>query len=87
MLVHWFYGDPLYGSMGMHYSQPVDREDLRLSLVEIHKISNDWMAVTNGHFMPTHKFNKKEKREGYLGYFAKADIPDIPEDILNLFKN
>jgi len=82
----WFYGEPLCGSMGSHYEIPMKDVIIKMHLVEIFKISNGFMAATDGYIIPTEKFNQKKTREGYLGYFAKAELPEVPKDKLHLFK-
>jgi hypothetical protein len=81
---YWFYGDPHLGSMGMHYKDDYKIEP-EMYLLDVKKISNGLIGVTEGQFVPSNKFDKTKTREGYLGYFAKAELPDIPEDTLNLF--
>ena len=59
--VYWFYG----------YCFRDRNRPPELHYVEINKISNGWMIVTNGHFM--------YKSEGGFGLWKKANLPELPK--------
>jgi hypothetical protein len=80
----WFYGEPHMGQMGGHFKGTI-RPNLKMCLVEIKKISNGFLAVMNGHHVPNTPFDKENKKPGFLGYWAKAELPKPPEDVDGLF--
>ena len=71
---YWFYGEPHMGSMGGHYSGTV-KPRYKLYLVEVHKISNGVIGVSNGQFISLRKWNINSMQEGVLGHWAQAKIP------------
>ena len=82
---YWFYGDPFHGQMGMDFQTPKKPVDAKMQLVEVAEISNGLIAIAAGHFFPSNPFDIKKIRAGYLGYFMKADMPEPPPDLENLF--
>jgi hypothetical protein len=83
---YWFYGDPYKGQMGIDYQDNAPIVKPKMYLVQIRKISNGMMAVTEGQIIPLRKFNKaKVHGNGYVGYWRKAKFPNPPEDIELLF--
>lgn len=77
---YWFYGDPYKGQMGQDFTENA-RINPQLSLVRIFQTSNSLMAVGDGQCFPSRKFDKTSAyNTGYLGYWAKADIPEVPHD-------
>jgi hypothetical protein len=83
---YWFYGDPYKGQMGIDYRDAAPPVEPKMYLVQIRKIANGLMAVTEGQFVPLRKFNKAKHGDGYVGYWKEAILPDPPEDIELLFK-
>ena len=81
---YWFYGNPTMGSMGEHYRNNYIVEP-EMFLIEIFKISSGWMATTRGYFVSDNKFDTNKTNEGWYGYWAKAELPEKPKDIKNLF--
>jgi hypothetical protein len=86
--IYWFYGDPFMGSMGIDFRDDAPKIKPELYLVEIREISNGFLAVTKGNIISLRKFNKKDKfyREGYVGYWAEAELPENPPDPEKLFE-
>lgn len=82
---YWFYGDQYQGQMGCHFRDDSPPIEPSMQLVEIFKVSNGMMGKCEGQFFPTKKFDKSKHRQGYVGYFAKATLPDPPQDNLALF--
>lgn len=82
---YWFYGESHMGSMGIDYTDKAEIEP-KMYLIDIWEISNGLLGICEGQFMSSTQFDKNKQKEGYLGYFAKAELPEIPEDKLNLFK-
>lgn len=85
---YWFYGDISMWSMGGHYFEkdPIP-PNAKLHLVDVHKISNGMMAAAEGRFVSLTPFDKRKRREGYLGYWAPAELPEPPEDRHEYFKD
>jgi len=83
---YWFYGDQHQGQMGAHYRDPAPPIEPTMQLVEVFEVSNGIMGKCDGHFFGSKRFNKAKGVPGYVGYFAKADLPVPPQDHLNLFK-
>lgn len=73
---YWFYGEPYMGEMGGHYTGTV-KPCNKLILVEVHRIINGLAAVGNGNFVPLRKWDGKNR--GYLGKWANATLPEIPD--------
>lgn len=74
---YWFYGDPRFGSMGGHFAGTVPPR-LELHLVNVNRISNGFVFVCNGHFMPSRPFDKNRRSEGYVGVWQRAYAPPLP---------
>lgn len=74
---YWFYGDDCFGSMGGNFTGSIP-PDLELHYVTVRAISNGFMAVTNGRFMPMRPFNPDNRREGYIGVWQRAILPPLP---------
>lgn len=81
---YWFFGDEVMGGMGQDYTDEAHINTC-MSLVKIRRISNGLMAVANGHFMSLHQFDQTKKREGHIGYWAPAKLPEAPDDTENVF--
>lgn len=79
---YWFYGDEIAGAMGVDYTDQYKWEP-RMSLVDVRKCANGFIAVANGNFMPMRKFRKDGRSEGHLGYWTKAELPTPPFDSEN----
>ena len=58
---------------------------LEMCLAHVTEIRGGTLIVTNGRFVGSNTFDPKMRREGHLGYWAKADIPEQPEDVNHLF--
>lgn len=83
---YWFFGDLHYGTMGCHFFDPPKLPDQRMSLVTIRKTGGEsLMAVADGHFVSLNCFIREKHRQGYVGYWKSAELPEPPHDILNLF--
>jgi len=77
---YWFYGDPYFGNMRSDFKDDPEI-DMRLYLIDVRKISNGWMCVTDGQFIPTNMFKKGVRKPGYLGFWRNAVLPTIPESL------
>ncbi len=75
---YWLYGDPTFGSMGVHYT---DRgvPEKRLHYVTVIQISNGLLAATNGHYMSLTPFRRERNREGWVGVWQKVVLPELPK--------
>ena len=82
--VYWFYGDPFHGQLSCDFEN--SSIEPNLYYVQVKQISNGLIAVASGQFMSSHKFNKEQRRSGYVGYWKKFEQIQLPNDILNLFK-
>jgi len=82
---YWFYGDPYMGQMGGNYNGNI-KPDIEMYFIKVKKINDGFMAVVDGQFMSTNKFDLKKRKSGYLGYWQKAIIPDIIEDFEHIFE-
>ena len=76
---YWFFGD-FMGGMGQDFTDKATVEP-RMVLVEVHKVSNGFMAVAEGRFVPRRVFDKSKRNEGYVGYWAPAELPEPPSDV------
>ena len=81
---YWFYGESSFGSMGCHYRESAKAEfEPRLLLADVRKISNGIMITGDGQIWGSKPFDKKKCRAGPLGVWAKADLPDVPDDMVD----
>jgi hypothetical protein len=71
--MYWFYGEPWMGEMGGHYTGTV-KPEMRLSPVEIVRLSNGLIGMVSGQFMRLTKWDGKSP--GYLGKWTIAVLPD-----------
>ena len=76
--MYWFYGDYCVGSMGQDYFDDFE-PDNRMELVEVFEISNGMMADTRGKFMSLKKFDKNKRKEGHVGKWMPAILPNPPQ--------
>lgn len=75
---YWFYGDPFMGQCGSDFEDsPLIQKDL--TLVKVIQCSNSLLANNGSYDIPLRKFNNKVDKEGYLGYWKKAILPETPE--------
>lgn len=74
---YWFYGDPMFGSMGGHFAGTVPPR-LELHTVKCHRISNGFAFVCDGHFMASRPFDRNRRAEGYVGVWQRAHYPALP---------
>lgn len=72
---YWFYGNLWLGQMGMDYYEDNVPEP-EMVLVAVYKN----VAVANGQFVSRTKFDKANRKAGWLGYWAKAVLPESPYD-------
>jgi len=82
---YWFFGEAFMGSMGGHYRGTVE-PFLKMILINVFEISNGMMAQGDGQYISLKPFDKEKRKEGYLGYWAEANIPDPPSDTENLWE-
>lgn len=82
---YWFYGDQYQGQMGCHFWDDAQPIEAKMQLIEVFAVSNGIMGKCDGQFFPATKFNKAAHKQGYVGYFSKATLPDAPDDINSLF--
>lgn len=75
---YWFYGNPWFGSMGCDYFDDA-KPDMRMYLVRVHQTGNSVLGTTEGQIFYRQKFNKEKHQQGYIGKFAKADVPEPPD--------
>lgn len=73
---YWFFGD-FMGGMGLDFTDDAVVEP-RMMLVRVDKCSNGLMAVSEGRFVPRIPFDKTGRVEGYVGYWAPAELPEPP---------
>lgn len=73
----WFYGDEAFGSMGGHFNGSIPPR-MEMSLVRIRCIANGLVAVSNGRFTSLTKFDPQTRREGYVGVWKPAQLPEAP---------
>ncbi len=71
--------------MGCDYNDDAPPIELKMQLVEIYKISNGIICQCDGQMISSKKFDKAKRQSGYIGYFAKAILPDVPVDKFGLF--
>jgi len=76
---YWFFGDNYMGCMGQDYTDEATVEP-RMVLVEVNRCVNGFIAVANGHFVSLRQFDKSRHQEGYVGYWAPAELPKPPTD-------
>lgn len=81
---YWFYGDAVAGQMGVDFTDQYQCKP-RLHFVRINRVSNGLIAVADGHFMQLRKFDPKQRHEGHIGYWLRADLPTLPDDTEGLF--
>ena len=73
----WLYGDPQFGSMGGHYTGSILFEP-ELHVITVQKISNGLMAHARGQFINLRPFDKRRQLEGYIGKWARVNMPELP---------
>lgn len=73
---YWFLGECSMGSMGGHYNGSVEPL-VKLYLVEVKRLVNGLIAVTNGHFMSLREWDIEGRGEGWLGRWAQAVVPKV----------
>jgi hypothetical protein len=83
---YWFFGDPYKGQMGIDYQDDAPSVKPKMYLVQVRKISNGFLGVTEGQIIPLEKFVKSKSRHGYVGYWGKMELPNPPADTELLFK-
>ena len=80
---YWFWGEPFAGGMGRDYKEGATFTP-ELNVVEVTEIANkNLMAVCRGQFMSSKSFIKERRQEGWLGYWSKIDLPNLPTDTKN----
>jgi hypothetical protein len=78
----WFYGDPTFGAV-LNQSP---KKDLHCVPI-VHKEGSVFISSYRGAFWHIRPYNPEDKslakrlhgREGYLGYWKKCDLPQLPE--------
>jgi hypothetical protein len=81
---YWFYGDPWFGSMGQDYV-PGAVPNVKMYFVQVHATGRGFIGEARGQFVTSRKFDPAQRREGYLGYWRKVDMPPPPRDVDVLF--
>lgn len=76
---YWFYGDPYFGLMGKDYREGAE-PDNGMYLVIIRKLGNSLCGQVDGQLLYNRKFDKERHRQGYVGKFLKAILPEPPKD-------
>jgi len=82
---YWFCGELSRGSMGCHYREPVDPFEPKFALVSVRRCTNALVAVAGGRFVSIKPFDREQRKEGYVGYWARAKLPSSPVDTEKLF--
>ncbi len=84
--MYWFYGELHMGSMGMDYHDDYVHKP-SMTLVKVMRAEEKSpIIVAEGGFVSTHAFDKSTRREGWLGYWTKAILPEPPYDGNDYFK-
>jgi hypothetical protein len=82
---YWLYGDPFQGLMGSDYNaDSVIKPELYL--VTVIKISNGFLATTKGQMISSTAFDKEKRIAGWVGYWKKVKLPELPDDTHGYFK-
>lgn len=84
--MYWFYGNPFKGQRDSDYriEVPTDFKDMYLMDVVCNK--HNTILYTNGVNVPSMVFDKTKRRNGVLGYFTKAILPEPPDDVDDIFQ-
>ena len=83
--MYWFYGELHMGSMGMDYRDDYIHKP-SMSLVKVMRANEKSpIVVAEGGFVSSRPFVKSTHREGWLGYWTKAILPESPYDGNNYF--
>lgn len=72
---YWFYGELHMGGMGRDYFDDYIHTP-EMTIVNVHPT----MITAEGHFVSRNKFDKEKRKSGWLGYWAKATLPESPHD-------
>jgi len=75
---YWFCGDPYVGQSGGDYTPEGKALQIEMHIVHVWKNQNGVTGVINGGFIYRQPFDKAKHREGWVGKFAPADLPEFP---------
>lgn len=76
---YWFYGLHFAGASARHRNPEYDiRRDFVLHNIEVHKTSKGITATSCGRTFVSIPYNKEANVVGWLGKFAKVQLPLLP---------
>ena len=82
---YWFFGDPHMGQMGQDFTDEATVRP-RIILAEVRSISNGFVTIGEGQFIPMRQFDKALRGSyGYIDYWSPATLPTEPPDSDGVF--
>jgi len=80
----WFYGDPFKGINGFMVRNQHQSQN-KLYMVDVIKNKYNLLIIVDGKTITANIYNQEQEKQGVVGYFKKAVVPDVPDDFLNMF--